>query len=210
MRPQCLAFLIVACAAGSGKPPDSVPPPLRPNEVSVETLNAFPTPAQRRMIFEEFFLFQVGHAWRRHATSAELKPHTLTVDDRIRASAAKVLPFKLTPGQRAATKEIVDDMMRPEPMHRLLQGDVGAGKTIVALLAAVVAMENGLQVAFMAPTEVLARQHHATLRRLCAGTDVPWHTVHIWMFLRRSRSASALTKRSAGMHGSTVMRAWAV
>ncbi len=62
-------------------------------------------------------------------------------------------------------KEIVDDMRRPQPMHRLLQGDVGAGKTIVALLAAIVAMENGLQVAFMAPTEILAgaalRQHRA-------------------------------------------------
>ncbi len=69
---------------------------------SVERLNAFRTPAQRRLIFEEFFLFQIGHAWRRHATSAELKPFVPKVDDRIRASAAKILPFKLTPGQRQA------------------------------------------------------------------------------------------------------------
>ena len=88
------------------------------------------------------------------------------VDDRIRASAAKILPFKLTPGQRQALKEIVDDMLRPQPMHRLLQGDVGAGKTIVALLAAIVAMENGLQVAFMAPTEILAAQHYGNIARL--------------------------------------------
>jgi ATP-dependent DNA helicase RecG len=81
-----------------------------------------------------------------------------------------VLPFHLTPGQRAATKEIVDDLCRPAPMNRLLQGDVGAGKTIVALLAAVVAMENGLQVAFMAPTEILAKQHYATLARLLSQT----------------------------------------
>ena len=79
-----------------------------------------------------------------------------------------MLPFKLTPGQREAIREIVEDMRRPTPMHRLLQGDVGAGKTIVALLAAVVAMENGLQAAFMAPTEILARQHYATLARLLA------------------------------------------
>jgi ATP-dependent DNA helicase RecG len=141
-----------------------------PNDASVEQLNAFRLPAQRRMIFEEFFLFQIGHAWRRHATSAEFKAHVPTVDDRIRASAAKVLPFKLTPGQRQAVKEIVDDMRRPQPMHRLLQGDVGAGKTIVALLAAIVAMENGLQVAFMAPTEILAAQHYRNIARLLASS----------------------------------------
>jgi ATP-dependent DNA helicase RecG len=136
------------------------------NDAAVELLNAFRTPPQRRMIFEEFFLYQIGHAWRRHASSVELKPFVPKVDDRIRASAAKVLPFKLTPGQRQAVKEIVDDMLLPTPMHRLLQGDVGAGKTIVALLAAIVAMENGLQVAFMAPTEILADQHYLTIRRL--------------------------------------------
>ena len=137
-----------------------------PNDASVELLNAFRTPAQRRIIFEELFLFQIGHAWRRHASSMELKPFVPGVDDRIRAAAAKILPFKLTPGQREAVKEIVDDMRKPEPMHRLLQGDVGAGKTIVALLAALVAMENGLQVAFMAPTEILAGQHYGSIAQL--------------------------------------------
>jgi ATP-dependent DNA helicase RecG len=141
-----------------------------PNDASVDELNAFRSPAQQRLIFEEFFLFQIGHAWRRHASGTELKPFVPVVDDRIRASAAKVLPFKLTPGQRQAVKEIVDDMRRPEPMHRLLQGDVGAGKTIVALLAAVVAMENGLQVAFMAPTEILAAQHFGNIARLLASS----------------------------------------
>ena len=72
-----------------------------------------------------------------------------------------MLPFKLTDGQRQALAEIVADMQKPWPMQRLLQGDVGAGKTIVALLAALVAMENGFQVAFMAPTEILAEQHFA-------------------------------------------------
>jgi ATP-dependent DNA helicase RecG len=90
----------------------------------------------------------------------------VVVDDRIRESARKVLPFRLTQGQKDALREIVTDMQRPEPMNRLLQGDVGAGKTIVALLAALVAMENGLQVAFMAPTEILADQHYLTIRRL--------------------------------------------
>ena len=141
-----------------------------PNEASVDELNAFRTPPQQRLIFEEFFLFQLGHAWRRHETSVEPKPWVPTVDDRIRQSAASVLPFKLTPGQRQAVKEIVDDMRSPAPMHRLLQGDVGAGKTIVALLAAIVAMENGLKVAFMAPTEILANQHFSNIARLLASS----------------------------------------
>jgi len=141
-----------------------------PNDASVDALNAFRTAPQQRLIFEEFFLFQLGHAWRRHETSIEPKPWIPVVDDRIRQSAASVLPFKLTPGQRQAVKEIVDDMRLPAPMHRLLQGDVGAGKTIVALLAAIVAMENGLQVAFMAPTEILANQHFSNIARMLASS----------------------------------------
>src|SRR5439155_13072388 len=82
----------------------------------------------------------------------------------------RVLPFKLTNGQKQALKDIVDDLQRPHPMNRLLQGDVGAGKTIVALLAAIVAMENGLQVAFMAPTEILAEQHYFNISRLLAAS----------------------------------------
>jgi ATP-dependent DNA helicase RecG len=141
-----------------------------PADTAVEALNAFRSPAQRRLIFEEFFLFQLGHAWRRQATATDPKPFVPRVDDRIRASAAAVLPFRLTQGQRHAVREIVEDMQRPAPMHRLLQGDVGSGKTIVALLAAVVAMENGLQVAFMAPTEILAAQHYANIARLLASS----------------------------------------
>jgi len=143
-------------------------------DASVDTLNAFRTPAQVRLIFEEFFLFQVGLGLRRRASDAERKIVVPVVDDRIRAAARAVLPFALTAGQRQAVKDIVDDMARPQPMQRLLQGDVGAGKTIVALLAAVVAIENGLQVAFMAPTEILADQHFLTIRRLLepAGYDV--------------------------------------
>src|SRR5205823_5799360 len=98
------------------------------------------------------------------------KPVSIHIDDRIRESARRALPFRLTPGQRMALKEIVDDLARPQPMNRLLQGDVGAGKTIVALLAAIVAMENGLQVAFMAPTEILAEQHFANISRLLAAS----------------------------------------
>ena len=135
-------------------------------ETPIAQLNAFRTPAQLRLIFEEFFLFQLGLMVRKRAAVREAKPRSIQVDDRIRESARRILPFRLTEGQRSALKEIVEDMQRSTPMNRLLQGDVGAGKTIVALLAALVAMENGLQVAFMAPTEILAEQHFLSLRRL--------------------------------------------
>ncbi len=137
-----------------------------PDGTSTDLLNEFRTPAQMRLIFEEFFLFQLGLLMRRQNTARESKPVVVKVDDRIRESARRILPFRLTEGQRTTLKEIVDDLQKTSPMNRLLQGDVGAGKTIVALLAALVAMENGLQVAFMAPTEILAEQHFLTLRKL--------------------------------------------
>jgi ATP-dependent DNA helicase RecG len=137
-----------------------------PEDVPVAALNQFATPAQQRLIFEEAFLFQMGVLARRRFAASELKPAPVRVDDRIRDSARHVLPFRLTPGQKTSLKEIVEDMQRPQPMNRLLQGDVGAGKTIVALLAALVAMENGLQVAFMAPTEILAEQHFFNIAKL--------------------------------------------
>jgi len=137
-----------------------------PDDVPIDALNRFATPAQQRLIFEEAFIFQMGVAARRRAAAAEQKSAAIHVDDRIRESARAVLPFRLTQGQKDALKEIVADLQRPQPMNRLLQGDVGAGKTIVALIAAVVAMENGLQAAFMAPTEILAEQHFVNISRL--------------------------------------------
>ena len=140
-----------------------------PPDAPLDLLNTFRTPAQVRLILEEFLLFQVGLGLRRRSAVAERKPVVPVIDDRVRAAARAVLPFSLTGAQRLALKDVVGDMARPAPMQRLLQGDVGAGKTIVALLAAVVAMENGLQVAFMAPTEILAEQHDLTIRRLLAA-----------------------------------------
>ena len=137
-----------------------------PQDAPLEALNGFATSAQQRLIFEEAFLFQLGVLARRQSAAAEPKPAPVRVDDRIRESARRVLPFRLTNGQKLALKDIVEDMQRDHPMNRLLQGDVGAGKTIVALLAAIVAMENGLQVAFMAPTEILAEQHFQNIARL--------------------------------------------
>jgi ATP-dependent DNA helicase RecG len=137
-----------------------------PAGTSIDDLNGFRTAAQRRLIFEEFFLFQLGLVMRRRRADAERKPRSVVVTDQIRESARRVLPFRLTGDQKKVVSEIIQDMKRPQPMNRLLQGDVGSGKTIVALLAALVAMENGFQVAFMAPTEILAEQHFITIRRL--------------------------------------------
>jgi ATP-dependent DNA helicase RecG len=137
-----------------------------PGHANLDELNSFRSPAQRRLIFEEFFLFQCGLVLRKRRASAEVKPRSVVITDEIRESARRVLPFKLTGDQKKVIAEIVGDMKRPHPMNRLLQGDVGSGKTIVALMAALVAMENGFQVAFMAPTEILAEQHYINIRRL--------------------------------------------
>lgn len=137
-----------------------------PAGTPIDSLNGFRSPAQRRLIFEEFFLFQLGLVLRRRQFDAERKTRSVVINDEIRESARRVLPFKLTGDQKKVIAEIVEDMKRPQPMNRLLQGDVGSGKTIVALMAALVAMENSFQVAFMAPTEILAEQHYITIRRL--------------------------------------------
>jgi ATP-dependent DNA helicase RecG len=138
------------------------PPPGTP----LDELQRFRAAGQRRVIFEEFFLFQAGMVLRRRRADAERKPRSVQVTDEIRESARRVLPFRLTGDQKKALAEIVGDMKRPQPMNRLLQGDVGSGKTIVALMAALVSMENDFQVAFMAPTEILAEQHFITIRQL--------------------------------------------
>jgi ATP-dependent DNA helicase RecG len=141
-----------------------------PAGTSLDELNRFRSPAQRRLIFEEFFLFQLGLVMRRRKMDAERKARSVVITDEIREAARRVLPFHLTNDQKTALGEIVKDMQRPQPMNRLLQGDVGTGKTIVALMAAVVAMENGFQVAFMAPTEILADQHFITIHRILGGS----------------------------------------
>jgi len=136
----------------------------------VEALNRARSPGHMRLIFEEFFAFQTGVLLRRRARLAERKPHSYRVDDALRDKTRALLPFPLTPGQKIAVRDIVADLQRPEPMNRLLQGDVGSGKTLVAMLAALVALESGLQVALMAPTEILAEQHARTLARFFAPT----------------------------------------
>ena len=133
---------------------------------NLDRLNGFQTPAQRRLIFEEFFLFQLGLALRRRREEAEPGIAFRVRDPKIREALKRVLPFKPTEAQKRVLAEIAGDMERATPMNRLLQGEVGSGKTIVALEAATIAIENGYQVALMAPTEILAVQHFLGARRV--------------------------------------------
>lgn len=139
-----------------------------PVEESLEALNLFRSPAQRRLIFEEFFLYQLSLALGRKATRKENAIAFRVREDKIREALKKILPFKPTGAQKRVLAEIAADLERAVPMNRLLQGDVGSGKTIVALQAAVIAMENGCQTALMAPTEILAVQHYLSARRILA------------------------------------------
>jgi ATP-dependent DNA helicase RecG len=139
-----------------------------PAEESLMLLNQFRSPAQRRLIFEEFFLYQLSLALGRKTTRKENAIPFRVREDKIREALKKILPFKPTAAQKRVLAEIAGDLERPVPMNRLLQGDVGSGKTIVALQAAVIAMENGCQAALMAPTEILAVQHFLAARRILA------------------------------------------
>ena len=130
------------------------------------------TPAHRRLIFEEFWYLELGLELKRRRLR-ERAGTAFVTDESVRAALKQVLPFKPTAAQKRVLGEIVTDMRRPQPMRRLLQGDVGSGKTIVAFQAALVAMENGAQVAMMAPTEILATQHYLSARKLLSGAVSP-------------------------------------
>ena len=124
------------------------------------------SPAHRRVILQEFFTFQLALRVRRAREEVKRKNRTIRLDDELRAEVKRILPFRLTKAQKRVVKEIADDLQSSRPMYRLLQGDVGSGKTIVALIAAVIMIRNGHQVALLAPTEILAEQHFARIRQL--------------------------------------------
>jgi len=132
---------------------------------SFEDLQSSRTPAHVRLIFEELFFIELGLELKRRQQKAETGIAFRT-DDRVRQAIKKILPFHPTAAQKRVLKEIAEDMQKPHPMRRLLQGDVGSGKTIVSFQAAIIAIENGYQVALMAPTEILAQQHYFSARRI--------------------------------------------
>ncbi|RPJ36525.1 MAG: ATP-dependent DNA helicase RecG, partial [Deltaproteobacteria bacterium] len=131
----------------------------------IQTLQERKSPAHRRLIFEEFFFMEIGLALRRSGTALE-KGIAFPISHRYTQKLRSLLPFALTPAQDRVIREIEGDMRKPHPMTRLLQGDVGSGKTLVALTAALMAIEGGYQVAIMAPTEILAEQHFLNIRTL--------------------------------------------
>jgi len=184
LSPRILRRLMwTALESLDGQIPDRLPPSVRarnklvdraaalrgthfpgPQE-SLEALAGFRTPAQTRLIFEEFFNVLTGLALKRRR-SKETPGIQFRVTPSLREKIKRILPFHPTGAQKRVLKEIADDMCSPRPMSRLLQGDVGSGKTIVAVQAALLAIEGGYQVAFMAPTEILATQHFLYMRQL--------------------------------------------
>src|SRR6202050_5142628 len=175
-----------------GDIPDPLPPQIReryrfpsrrdsilfalfpPKDENVELLNSFRSPAQTRLIFEEFFYYQLALALRRSRDPSQRGIAMRVREEKIRDAVKRILPFKPTAAQKRVLVEIAGDLERPFPMRRLLEGDVGSGKTIVALEAATIVIENGYQVALMAPTEILAAQHYLSARRIfqSAGSRV--------------------------------------
>ena len=136
-----------------------------PPDTDLHLLNNYRTPAQWRLIFEEFFWLECGLSLKR--AKARLQPGiSFELNERVREKIKTMLPFKPTGAQFRVLKEIAEDMKAPHPMSRLLQGDVGSGKTLVAAEAAVIAIENGYQAAVLAPTEILASQHYLYFKNL--------------------------------------------
>ncbi len=160
-----------------GQVPDFVPEDLRRAhrlQGRAEALAAIHRPpdmaavarARDRLVYDELFVLQVGLALRRRAQAGQQRGHPLQPDGELTKRLVGCLPFQLTGAQSRAIAEIGADLARPKPMHRLLQGDVGSGKTVISLWALLAAVQSGFQGALMAPTEVLADQHFINLRGL--------------------------------------------
>ena len=137
---------------------------------SIDEYNRFASPAHRRLIFEEFFWLALALGYRRGQREKSPKGTIIEIDDRIRDIFKSILPFKLTGAQQRVFDQITENLTSTKPMNRLVQGDVGSGKTIIAVLSAILAIENSYQAALMAPTEILAEQHSRNIKRMLAKT----------------------------------------
>jgi ATP-dependent DNA helicase RecG len=167
-----------------------------PKGENLELLNSFRSPAQVRLIFEEFFYYQLALALRRQREHHRMGIALRVREDKIRDALKHMLPFKPTAAQKRVLAEIAGDLEKPFPMHRLLEGDVGSGKTIVALEAATIAIENGCQVALMAPTEILAAQHYLSARRIFAPAG--YHVDLLVSGRKRAEREEALARVERG------------
>jgi ATP-dependent DNA helicase RecG len=161
-----------------------------PEGTSFAQLQSWGTPAHRRLIFEELFFLELGLELKRRRLR-ERAGISFATSDKVREALREVLPFHPTKAQKRALGEIVADMRSPNPMRRLLQGDVGSGKTIVALQAMLVAIENGYQAALMAPTEILATQHFLAVRKLLEKSSRRYRIVLLTGSLSEDRKRQA-------------------
>ena len=155
------------------------------------------TLAHKRLIFEEFFYLELGLELKRRKLKDRVGV-AFTTDAKVRSAIREVLPFHPTTAQKRTLGEIVDDMKKTGPMRRLLQGDVGSGKTIVALQAMLVAIENGYQAALMAPTEILASQHFIGARKLLERSSRKYRIVLLTGSLDADRKRSTRGKIARG------------
>jgi ATP-dependent DNA helicase RecG len=143
-----------------------------PAGASLSEYASFRSPAQLRMIFEELFRTTFALLLRRSERKKEPKGTVIEVTEGMKRRVADLLPFKLTEAQRRVVRQIAEDMTSESPMNRLVQGDVGSGKTIVAFIAMCLAAENGYQAALMAPTEILAEQHARNAERILGAAGL--------------------------------------
>lgn len=141
------------------------------DDASIDLYNTSRSPAHIRLIFEEFFWLSLAMGVRREGREKSPKGPVIELSDRVRDAVRQILPFKPTNAQKRALGEIAANMKSDKPMNRLLQGDVGSGKTLVAVQAAVIAIENGYQTAIMAPTEILADQHARNIGRMLGPSE---------------------------------------
>ena len=167
-----------------------------PEDTPLELYDQARSPAHLRLIFEDFFWVALGISLKRGKRTKETKGAVIKLDQATKLRIGSVLPFKLTDAQRRVVKEIFRDLKSDAPMNRLLQGDVGSGKTIVALIAMLATMENGYQTALMAPTEILAEQHARNIKRLLAKT--PYRVELLTGSLRAAEKRKLQMELSAG------------
>ena len=183
LRPRGMRRLVKRTVdTWAGRVPDPLPPTVRERAGLWDLAQAlrqihFPddpeslVQARRRLAFDEFLLIQIGVLQRKREWQAE-PGRPLPTDHDLLARFLADLPFALTGAQQRVLEQLLTDIARPVPMSRLLQGDVGSGKTVVAAAAMLMAVANGKQAAIMAPTEILAEQHERTIGRLVAGLEV--------------------------------------
>jgi ATP-dependent DNA helicase RecG len=169
-----------------------------PPDADIASIAERCSPAHRALVFEEAFVLQLALAVRRRGIEREERGATYEIPDALRTRLAGILPFPLTGAQKRVLREIGDDLRAAHPMNRLLQGDVGSGKTIVALLVLLVAIENGFQAALMAPTEILAEQHDRNVRALLAQGGIDCRVALVTGSLKAGERRRALEDLRSG------------